>query len=279
VRPHRHLVSLLGALALCGNLLFWLVPLSAMALLRGLLPPRQFRAWCYPVTEFCYRGAVRVNSFWLERVLGMRIEVDGEAQVPRHGSCVVISNHRCWIDILILQAVMVPRGPIVKFLIKRELAWVPVVGWICLSLDFPRLARGAGGRGRRGDFELLRSATQGAAAEPAAFLNFVESTRFSEAKRASQGSRYRHLLNPRSGGLRVLLDGLPPDGVVLDATLLYPPGDPDFWTFLSGDVRRVGVRIRQYRLEAIAAEGIKSWLDARWDEKERLLAAAAQTAA
>ena len=59
-------------------------------------------------------------------------------------------NHRSWVDIFVLQRVLNRRIPLLKFFLKRELIWVPVIGLAWWALDFPFMQRRGGASGEPG---------------------------------------------------------------------------------------------------------------------------------
>jgi 1-acyl-sn-glycerol-3-phosphate acyltransferase len=167
-----------------------------------------------------------------------------------------------------LQYIVVSQGPIIKFLIKRELIFVPVVGWICLALNFPRLSRGKDKQSRREDYNLVANATMELSRAPIALVNFAEGTRFTPEKHHHQHSPYQHLLLPRSGGMRIMLDSMT-DATVLDVTLVYPE-DLTFWQCLSGRLNSITVHLSYYPVSDI--DNIENWLAERWQTKDKLFA-------
>ena len=264
MNPLRHCISALTLTAITVNLLFWIPFLILIALVSALLPLPAVRRGCYFCTDLCYRWAVLVNALVLQKLLGIRFNISGDLPRNRLTRMLVISNHRSWFDILALQTVIVPHGPIIKFLIKKELIYVPVVGWICMALNFPRLTRGKQPGGREKDFDSVTNAVMELDSAPFALLNFIEGTRFTEAKRAKSESRYRYLLNPKTGGLRIMLDNLP-DSDIVDVTLIYPK-DFNFWECLSGRLQQLDVHISCSKTRDI--DDIKQWINQRWDEKD-----------
>ncbi|HCH76877.1 MAG TPA: acyltransferase, partial [Pseudomonas sp.] len=67
-------------------------------------------------------------SFWMDLVRPIRWDVQGLDQVDMHHSYLVTSNHQSWADILVLQYQLNRRMPFLKFFLKQELIWVPVIG-------------------------------------------------------------------------------------------------------------------------------------------------------
>ena len=87
----------------------------------------------------------------------------GGADLRVDGHYLVLANHQSWVDIPVLQRVFNRRIPLLRFFLKRQLFWVPVLGLAWWALDFPFMRRstraeikapaGAGGGGtwpRRG---------------------------------------------------------------------------------------------------------------------------------
>ena len=274
VGQHAKATAALVAIAL--NLLLWCVPLLLLLPIKVLVPP--LRPWLARRAADVYRAAVTVDDWWLGTVSGASWQQPA-LELNADETCVVISNHVSWADIFVLQSVVSRRGPILKFLCKRELAWIPVLGLIFLAFDFPMLRRRAGGQSAqrdRGDIERIREACAGLADAPAAMLAFVEGTRFHEAKRDPKAALER-LLPPRAGGFAAILTALEPLRVtVVDVALVYPVPRPAplFWHFLAGVGGPIGVVVQATPAVAITSEGAKPWLTRRWAEKDALLRSA-----
>lgn len=266
LRRHLTAAAILGAIT--TNLVLWIVPLVLLTLARALAPAPGFRTACTRTIDHIYRLAVHVDSFLLQRTLGIDIRIHGDRPVDSRQTCIVVSNHRSWFDILLLQHTITGQGPILKFLIKRELVWVPVVGWICLALDFPRLERGRRAGGRERDLNSVVAATVGLRDSPGALVSFAEGTRFTRRKHQERGSDFRHLLNPRAGGLTVMLEELP-DVPVIDVTIIYSTDDISFWRCLAGELKSVDLILNACHANDIA--DVREWLNERWRAKDELI--------
>jgi 1-acyl-sn-glycerol-3-phosphate acyltransferase len=221
------------------------------------------------VSSLIYHAAIKLNSFWMIHITGIRLNVHGE--IGNHPSPIVISNHQSWFDICVLQEVIMAKGPILKFLVKRELAWVPVIGWGCVAMNFPLLHRSSGVSARTSDFSSLQTASRDLSNEPGALLIFVEGTRFTEQKKETQRSPYKHLLKPRVGGMRILRNTASPETPVLDITISFDKGIRSFWHCLHGKIKRIDITIEQFTLGDI--EDMSQWLKSRWQAKEKILEA------
>lgn len=273
-----HLKSLTSIILITLNLSFWLVPLILLSALKLGLP--FLRRTLDPLLDGVYRSAVRVHDVWLRRVIGLEWPRPGLG-VSRDTVCLVLSNHVSWSDILLLQSVVSRDGPLLKFLSKRELLWIPLFGIIFWAFDFPVLRRRAKGRldeatRRRVDAEALAAACEGLRRHPAALMSFAEGTRFTEAKRRAAKSPYQALLPPRVGGVAALRSALGEDlRYVLDVTLIYGE-EASLWSFLCGRAPCLGIDVVEIPIEQVPLEreALIGWLDERWARKDRLIRAA-----
>lgn len=275
--PVQHLKALAAFVAVSLNLLFWCAPLLAVLVVRLLVP--KARPAAHRVSCGIYRSAVGFDDWWLTRISGARwcrprLDLDPES------ACILVANHQSWADIFLLQSAIVRCGPVIKFLCKRELAYIPVLGLIMMAFDFPIMRRrgrvgGSAEDRRRQDRERVRQACAVLLEAPAAMLTFAEGTRFSEAKRRLSMSPHRHLLRPRSGGFTAIVEALaerrPP---VLDITIQYGRSAA-FWAFLGGASGPVTMTVRRFPLGEVLNAGPLEWLEERWRLKDERLSAAA----
>jgi len=262
----QHALSTLSATWVISNLLVWLslliLTLPALLVLKPLGREQALEPWI----RWIYRSAVQIDSFWMLRVVGIQLEVKGE--VPSHPNPIVIVNHQSWFDIPIVQEVISARGPRLTFLVKRSLVWVPVIGWICLLLGFPRLRRTGLLEDRALDLNAVsRAAKQGVAARNA-LLIFAEGTRFTPKKRSGQNSPFDHLLRPRVGGFAAACQIFPEGTPIVDLSIYYD-GSSHFWRCLGGATSVIRVDISTHSLEqTMSAE---AFLNERWQAKDRWL--------
>jgi 1-acyl-sn-glycerol-3-phosphate acyltransferase len=209
--------------------------------------------------------------------------VQGLEGLGARGWYLVSSNHQSWVDILVLQKIFNRRIPMLKFFLKRELIWVPVIGLAWWALDFPFMQR-RGGASSAQDLERARKACEKFRVVPTSVFNFPEGTRFTRAKQDAQGSPYAHLLKPKAGGIATALTTLGSQfHHLLDVTIAYPDGPPDFWTLLSGRLRAVTVRVQAREIPAELMAGdyandptfrtrMQEWMNTLWAEKDALIA-------
>jgi len=243
------LFILLVTIAVC-------VPLYAAALFRLALrgAPRQAVTRGMDVVIDCWVSANRALIKAL-RLVDLRIDWPDEA-LSRDRWYVVICNHQSWADILLLQSAFRPAIPPLKFFTKRELIWLPLAGLAMYVLGFPYVRRvtktklAQNPALKHADRDSTRAACVVFRNHPTSVLIFLEGTRFTEAKRKARHSRFERLLNPRSGGLGYVLNGLQNEArQIIDVTIAYPGGAPSFWEFLSGRCEQARMTIQALDLD------------------------------
>ena len=268
----QHLRAAICLAAITLNLTFW--ALLLLVLLPAKAAPRT-RPWFRRVAARIYRAAVRVDNVLLRRVSRASWRARELSLDPTRPH-IVLSNHRSWADIFLVQSLIATRGPIVTFLCKRELLYVPIFGLIILAFDFPvlrrRSRRGTDPAGRRDD-DRRRVADAAAAllGSPAAILSFAEGTRFTAAKRSAGDEHYEHVLPPRAGGFAAMVEALAPGGgSIVDLTLAYPRPST-FWEFLGGAAGSVEVAWETMPIATVEPDEAANWLNDRWRRKEESL--------
>lgn len=232
---------------------------------------------------------VRWNDRIFDALLTTEWDVSGFEGLRRDGHYVVISNHVSWIDIFALLRVLKDKAPFIRFFLKRQLIWAPIVGQACWALSFPfmrrytpdYLAQHPEKRGR--DLETTRVACRLYRHIPVSIVNFCEGTRFSREKQEDQESPYKHLLRPRVGGVGFVLASLGEQlDAMIDVTLVYPGSDVTMWDFVTNRVPRIVVRARQLAIDpqhctpaviepGPARERFKGWIEQVWREKDELI--------
>jgi 1-acyl-sn-glycerol-3-phosphate acyltransferase len=275
------------------NTLVHALPLIALALLKLLLPVEAVRTRLSALLIVLAESWIGVNSAMIHALTPTRIEVEGIDGLRHEGWYLVLANHQSWVDIPVLQQVFNRRIPMLKFFLKRQLIWVPVLGLAWWALDFPfmrRLSKSELARRpelRGSDVAATRRACRRFSRIPVSVMNFVEGTRFTPAKQA-KGSPYRHLLRPKAGGVAIVLQAMG-DLLrsVLDVTIAYPDGRPTLVDLLAGRVRRIRVHVRELPIppdlvgadddrDAAARVPFQQWLNALWQEKDQRLQALLQ---
>ncbi len=283
------LKGVLAFLMLSVNVLFWFVLLIAVALPKLLLPIARVRTVMDRLLSLIGEGWISGNGVWMRMTQETKWEVEGVDALESHGWYLVVSNHQSWADIFVLQRVLNRRIPLLKFFLKRELLWVPVMGLAWWALDFPFLKRHGSDvlalhpEKRGQDVQTTRQACRRFARTPTSVMNFPEGTRYSADKHQQQASPYRNLLRPKVGGIALSVRALGKRfESLIDVTIVYPSGAPTFWEFLSGRVPRTIVKVRSlpipkelmqgdYDLDQELRAKYRDWVQAFWAEKDRTI--------
>ncbi|MDR7305070.1 acyltransferase [Rhodoferax saidenbachensis] len=284
------LLGLIASLLLTLNVLFWVPILLLFALVKLVLPFRAVRLAIDPVLLFIAEGWIGCNSGWMALTQRTVWDVQGLDGLDRHSWYMVSSNHQSWVDILALQHLLNRRIPLLKFFLKQQLIWVPIMGLAWWALEFPFMRRHTEEflkkhpemRGK--DQETTRKACEKFTLIPTSVMNFLEGTRFTATKHAKQQSPYQHLLKPKAGGLALALQAMGDKfQSILDVTIVYPDGVPTFWSFLCGQLPRVVVRARSipvptqllggdYGQDPAFREAFAQWVQQLWREKDAQIA-------
>lgn len=264
--------------------------LLALALVKVVMPLASWRRRIGGVLTVIAQSWVGVNSRLISAG-GTRVHVTGDGGLHRDGWYLVVCNHQSWVDIPILQLVFHGRIPMLKFFLKRELIFVPVLGLAWWALDFPFMRRYSRAelekrphlRGK--DLQATQKACEKFRELPVAVMNFVEGTRFTPAKHARQSSPYANLLLPRAGGVAFVIQAMRPLlQTLLDVSVVYPQGRPTLYDLLAGRVREVRVHVQERAVPAEFADGdyendaafrarFQEWINGLWRDKDARIAA------
>jgi 1-acyl-sn-glycerol-3-phosphate acyltransferase len=276
----------IAAVLLVLNTLLWCGLLFVVALIKLLIPVKPVRAAIDHVLNAIASCWISGNSAWMRITQRTVWDVAGVDALAYRGWYMVNCNHQSWVDILVLQHLLNRRIPLLKFFLKQQLIYVPVIGLAWWALDFPFMRRHSDADLKRhpekrfDDIEATRRACEKFALVPTSVMNFAEGTRFTRAKHDRQRSPYRHLLKPKAGALALALGALGERfDALLDVTIVYPEGAPTFWQFLCGRMDRVIVRARRVPIPVELRAGdyvqnpkyrkaFQHWLQMNWEQKD-----------
>lgn len=277
------------------NLIFWGSLVLLVGLVKLVMPTKQSRTRIVRVLASLGEHWVGGNDRIADALLPVQWDVDGVEDTNYEGRYLVISNHVSWVDIFAIQRIFHGRMAFLRFFLKSQLVWFPILGQACMALEFPFMHRYSPEylqkhpEKRGQDLATARRLCRRYRFIPVAILNFVEGTRFSREKHADQDSPYRHLLRPRAGGISFALASLGENlDAMYDVTIAYPGNDITMWDFVSGRVKRIKVHVRRLTVPAEfmtsavtepgpVRESFKVWIDQVWREKDALLDALTPT--
>ncbi|MAT96452.1 MAG: acyltransferase [Anaerolineaceae bacterium] len=279
----------LVSIAIFFNTLFLCLLIYLVAIVKLLVPIQSWRAQCTKAAIWLAETWIRGNSAWMWLTQRTQWRVSGLEGLRTDDWYLVVCNHQSWADIFVLQHVFNKRIPFLKFFLKQELIWVPVIGLAWWALDFPfmkryskqQIARNPALRGK--DLETTRKAAEKFKTTPVSVMNFLEGTRFTPAKHRKQESPYQHLLKPKAGGIGFVLGAMGDQiTTMLDVTIVYPQGIPDAWDFYKGQVHEIEVivqkrpipaeyRNQDYQNDPEFREAFQAWVRELWSQKADLL--------
>ncbi|NWK45229.1 acyltransferase [Ralstonia pickettii] len=277
----------LSSILLALNTLFWSVPLFTLSAVKLLVPAAAVRRPIDLMLNWVATRWIACNNAWIGVLQREPWSVEGADNLRYAGWYLVNCNHRSWVDIFVLQRVLNRRIPLLKFFLKQQLIYVPVIGLAWWALDFPFMRRHSKAALRKHpelrnqDRETTRRACAKFAHVPTSVMNFAEGTRYTPAKHQAQSSPYRHLLKPKAGALALTLNAM--GGrfqSLLDISIAYPDGTPSFWQLACGQAGRVMVHIRElpippdfcthdYSTDAAFRSDFHCWLARLWEEKDK----------
>ena len=286
------LCHLRGVLVFSGftiNTIFWFVPIFVLAIVKLVVPLPSLRRGITRVLMAIGENWVSINSAILYAGGSIDWQARGLENLTKDEWYLLMVNHQTWVDIQLLQKVFNRRIPFLKFFIKQQLIWFPMLGIVWWAMDMPfmkrfspsYLAKNPHMKGK--DLKRTRQACEKFRHTPTSVINFVEGTRFSAEKRKKRNSPYQHLLTPRAGGFAIAMSSMGSlFGAVLDVTVVYPNGAARFWDMCCGGhvPAIIDVKVRpieewllsgDYELDRKFRRRVHRWLGEIWQEKDELI--------
>lgn len=273
------------------NTFFISIPVLWLALIK-LIPIESLKTFISKILIWFSEKWIDINNFSLKLTQKTEYKVTGLKDLKYENWYTVVSNHQSWADILVLQKAFNHKIPFLKFFLKKELIYVPVIGLCWWALDFPFmrryskefLAKNPQYKGK--DLEITKKACEKFKKVPVSIMNFLEGTRFKKSKQLLQKSPYKNLLKPKSGGIAYALNVMG-DRIksMVDVTIYYhesPKAKISFWNFLSGRIKKVYVhtQVREipsdlrngdYENDPVYREKFQNWVNQIWKEKDQLI--------
>lgn len=280
------LIGMLSLLFYIANTIFWLLPILLFSLLKALIPVRGWQTLMSYLLDHSASGWVAVNTLIQKLFINTQIICYSLPELKKDDWYMVVSNHQSWVDIVILQRLLHGKIPFLKFFLKKELIYVPLLGLAWWALDFPFMKRYSQAYLRKNphllgsDFETTRKACEKFKHKPVSIMNFIEGTRFTEDKHVKQRSPYQYLLRPKAGGIAFALGTMGEYLTQLvDVTIYYPEGKPTFVDFLTGRIKEVKVDVQvapissevigDYYNDKAFKQNFQAWLNELWLAKDQ----------
>jgi len=282
------LIGLLSFFIYTINTLFWVIPIVIFSILKAVVPVAGWQKFFSYLLDQMASNWVFCNTLNQKLFNRTKFNVTGLDKLEKKQWYLIISNHQSWVDIVVLQRLLHGRVPFLKFFLKKELIYVPILGIAWWALDFPFMKRYSQSFIKKNphlkgkDIETTKKACRKFKHKPVSVMNFVEGTRFTEEKHQKQQSPFNNLLKPKAGGIGFVISAMEDNlNKVLDVTIHYPEGIPTFMDFLCGRIKAVNVifKIRDiddglrgdYVNDRAFKINFQQWLTQTWQEKDKLL--------
>jgi len=283
----RLLTGILTTTLLLLNTLVLICPLLVFALLKLVLPGRgrDYASWAVMWVAETWS---EIDKAIFALCIPTQWDIRGVENLRKDTSYLAVSNHQSWVDIPALIESLNRRTPFFKFFLKKELIWVPLLGLAWWGLDYPFMKRYSKAflakhpelKGK--DLEITKAACELFKRQPVTVVNYLEGTRFTNAKRQAQQSPYRYLLKPKAGGVAFVLAALGEQlDALLDVTIVYPGNKaPGFWDLLNGSISRViiDIQVREldpglwagdYENDPEFRQTVQAWVNQLWLDKDQ----------
>lgn len=269
------------------NIVVWCVPVILLAFIK-VIPLKFHLPLVNKAIGMCADSWVWVNIQIQYFIHPTKIQVSNLPQLSMSDWYLIICNHKSGVDILLLQSLFYKKIPLLRFFLKQQLIWVPLMGIAWWALDFPFMRRYSRSfiekhphlKGK--DLTSTQKACEKFQHLPVSIVNFVEGTRYSRDKHKSQSSPFKHLLKPKAGGIAFTLSAMQQKlNKVLNVTIHYPQSEPTLWDYLCGKLDAIIIDVkletvddlnqRSYFDNPNDREIFQQWLNQRWEEKDEWL--------
>ena len=264
------------------------IPLLLIGILK-LFPNQRWKVLCTKQIDKIAVLWTAINNIYLDKLNPAQLSITGTNHFSPQQWYLVVANHQSWLDIVILQRLFNRRIPVLKFFIKDQLKWVPLLGfsWWAMGCPFMKryskayLEKNPHKKGK--DAEATKKALKLFKQTPGTLMSFVEGTRYTSEKQLQQNSPFQHLLKPKAGGVGFAISTMENKiNKLIDVTIIYPHQQFSLWDFLCLRLNSIKIHIRELPIppkflsptltedEHTLAE-FRDWLNQQWSEKDKLI--------
>ncbi len=279
--------GLLTILVLSLNTIIIFIPVFVIGMFK-LIPYGPSQRFCTHLLTFLCSLWIDINTLFIKHTCNIQWHIKSDLEYNFHKWYLVISNHQSWLDIVVMQKMLHKKVPELKFFVKDQLKWVPFLGFTWWIFDHPFMKRYSKEYlekhpEKKGlDLAATKRSCEKFKDMPVAIMNFVEGTRFTNAKHIKQKAPYQHLLNPKAGGIAFVLNCLG-DKIhsIIDVTITYPDPQSSIWDYVCGRIKHIGIYAREIKIpEAFLSmnyfddpemkQKFQLWLNEKWAEKDAI---------
>ncbi|MCW8845290.1 MAG: 1-acyl-sn-glycerol-3-phosphate acyltransferase, partial [Gammaproteobacteria bacterium] len=123
------------------NVFLWAIPIMVISLFKFLIPTPAWQLMASRWLMKCGENWISFNRGIVGLTQDIHWDFRGVEGLRRQEWYLVVSNHQSWLDILALQLALNRRIPFLKFFIKQQLIWIPILGQVWWAMDMPFMKR------------------------------------------------------------------------------------------------------------------------------------------
>jgi 1-acyl-sn-glycerol-3-phosphate acyltransferase len=284
----KHLKAILVTFLFSITTVMVFFPILFLAVFKLLIPLAPFQKQLHRALDWCASQWMSFNNWQQSVLLPTKIDTQGFEDLSLEQWYLMVANHQSWVDILVILRLFNGRIPYIKFFLKQSLLYIPFMGFCFWALDFPFMRRYSKAQLEKHpelkakDIERTRKSCEVFRHNPVTIINFMEGTRFTQAKHNQQQSVYRYLLTPKAGGVSFALSAM--NGQLkqlLDVTIFYPEKIPTYWEYAGGGVKTIKLHLRQlpittdligdYSADEKYRQNFQACVNQFWQEKDQCL--------
>jgi len=265
------------------------IPIFIIGLLK-LIPNHALRIWFTQQIDRVALIWTGLTTGYVNRFYPNRLNITGNIPNNPKQWYLVIANHQSALDTILLQNIFHRKIPVIKFFIKEQLKWVPLLGFSWWAMGFPFMKRYSKEQIKKNphkknkDAQSANNSLKLFKSYPSTIMSFVEGTRYTTQKKQHQQSSYVHLLKPKAGGISQVISTLRTQlQSLIDVTFVYSTPKHSIWDFLCGRVDRIDIIIRALAIPEVFTQSttlledghtqnaFRDWLNNQWEEKDALI--------
>lgn len=282
---YQHILGVVTLLMLVLNTVVLFIPFLIVGLIK-LIPFQPTKKICNIILSALCSYWIDFNTYFVKFTRRIKWNIKGNLTTLPKQWYMVVANHQSWLDIVVLQQILHKRIPDLKFFVKDQLKWVPLLGFAWWVLDCPFMKRFSKEYLKKyphkkgQDLITTKKACQKFNNMPVSIMNFIEGTRFTNQKHQLQQSPYQYLLKPKAGGIAYVLQSMGQKiHSIIDVTITYPEKQRSLWDYLCGRVESINIYVRQlpipeaflnmnYFEDPAMKLKFQTWLNEKWHEKD-----------
>ncbi len=272
------------------NVIVIATPMMVLGVFKFLLPFHFVAITIEKCNYYLYKTWVFDNRVIIRLTNNIKWHITGDKIPTTKKSCIIISNHISWLDILFIGCVYKGNVPTTKFFMKHSLIYIPFAGLACYALAkrlfsrrYPKEKLLKNPKLRAKDIETTRAACKRLIDFPTTLINFAEGSRYTEEKAKKARSPHRALIYlQKLHHLGVALSEIGNKvDYIFNNTFYYPDNHKKaFVDMLKGRVKNVYVNVAMEKTPELEGNYLEDkqykhdftmYVRDLWDKKDKLL--------